>query len=353
MRTDHPWLRLSNGHSRLACADCHDAGVDEGPSRGSRCVDCHRAVHEASFGNRCESCHASIVWAPLPRAIGLRAHPQTSFALRGAHADVECAGCHTTRDEPRHRVYRGIAQSGCASCHDDAHAGEFSARGGGECGPCHDERGFAPARFGPELHATTSFSLEGRHRSVACNGCHRSGRPRLDWRVAERRCEGCHENPHGDQFAPEMAEHGCTGCHDAASWDRPNVDHASWPLTGAHALAACAACHGAREEGRAASYRGVPRECAGCHEDEHRGQFRLSEPVRECEVCHETAGFRIPRFDHQRLAGYALVGRHAEAECSACHRAERLARGTEAVRWRLGYRECRDCHADPHAGATR
>lgn len=355
MRQNHPGLRLSNGHRSVGCERCHDAGVDEAPSRGSRCVSCHRDVHEADFGNRCESCHASIVWAPLPRAIGLRAHARTAFPLRGEHESAECSSCHST-EQPRHRRYRELVFDGCNSCHADRHEGEFASRQGGECGQCHDERGFAPTLFGAALHASTSFALEGRHQSVACSGCHRAERPRLDWHVeGGHRCEDCHQNPHGDQFATEMASGGCAGCHSAAGWDRPNIDHSTWPLTGVHDLVACSSCHSPTEEdrrtGRGASYRGVARECAGCHEDEHAGQFRLTEPRRECEVCHDTSGFAIEAFDHQRLANYALVGRHAQAECAACHRSTRLESGEEAVRWRLGYRECSDCHADPHAGA--
>jgi hypothetical protein len=97
----------------------------------------------------------------------------------------------------------------------------------------------------------------------------------------------------------------------------------------------------------------VTRECSGCHEDEHAGQFRLTEPRRACDFCHDPSGFRIDDFDHGGLAGYPLVGRHAEAECGACHETAELDSGVHAVRWRLGYRDCRDCHADPHAGASR
>jgi hypothetical protein len=355
VRENHPGLRLTAGHSNVACETCHDRGINAPPTRGRACVGCHRPVHEAHFGRRCESCHGSIRWTGLPRRISLSAHARTPFPLRGRHEEVECTSCHQS-ERPRNERYRELTFDGCTSCHADRHEGEFAQRDGGQCSGCHDESGFAPTLFGAEQHASAAFVLEGRHQAVACGACHRSERPRLDWHVAQSRCADCHQNPHGEQFATEMAEGGCASCHSARGWDRPNIDHTAWPLSGAHELVACRACHSPSEEdrqtGQGASYRGVARECAGCHEDEHAGQFRLTEPRRECTGCHDTSSFSIAHFDHAGIANYPLEGRHAAAECGACHREQRLEGGETATRWRLGYRACRDCHADPHAGAA-
>jgi hypothetical protein len=38
-----------------------------------------------------------------------------------------------------------------------------------------------------------------------------------------------------------------------------------------------------------------------------------------------------------------------DVRCVGCHRQERLRNGTKSVRYRLGYSECADCHANPHA----
>lgn len=355
IREHHPGLRLTGGHQGATCADCHDRGLDVAPSRGSACASCHRPVHEADFGRRCERCHGSIHWLGIPRAIGLRAHDQTPFPLVGEHQEVDCQSCHP-RDRPRDARYRGLTYDACSACHQDPHGGALTSLGA-DCRACHDECGFAPTLFGVAQHAGTGFALEGRHAAVGCVGCHEAARPRLDWHVADQRCEGCHDGPHGDQFAAEMRAGGCASCHSPAGWDRPSIDHSSWPLDGAHALIACTSCHSPSEEdrrtGRGASYRGVARECQGCHEDEHAGQFRLEEPRRACTDCHDTAGFSIDDFDHEALARYPLVGRHADAECAGCHPSVELASGETATRWRLGYRECRDCHRDPHAGGSR
>lgn len=351
-RAAHPGLRIDAGHADVACNACHDQGRVRPPSAGTRCVDCHRPVHEARFGTRCEGCHRSVRWLGLPERTGRKVHDQTAFALLGAHATVACADCHRPEQAPAQR-FRGLSFERCRDCHEDVHGGRLSRYGDGDCQTCHDEHGFAPTLFTVEQHEATHFPLLGRHVAIACRSCHRSESPRLDWSLDQAACADCHQNPHGDQFARELATSGCAGCHSPVAWNAPNIDHSTWPLTGAHELVACAACHDEnasdRRAGGGASYRGVPRACDGCHADPHLGQFRLSEPVRACDACHATSAFTLPEFDHTEAAGYGLEGKHAALACDGCHGRETLRDGQSAVRYRLGYRACRDCHADPHA----
>lgn len=357
-RGRHPGLSLAAGHAKVACATCHDDGLSKAPSRGSRCVDCHAPVHDATFGNNCARCHGSIRWLGLPDSIGLAAHAKTAFALHGRHEGVRCVDCHSPSLPPARR-FRNLPFERCLDCHRDPHAGEFTARDGGECRTCHDEHGFLPTRFSIADHATTSYPLVGRHEAVACAACHAGDRPRLDWRIADSRCATCHENPHGEQFAVEMRDGGCAHCHSPVAWNAPNIDHSTWPLTGAHAGAACASCHEPAPGGAApgaaaaASYRGVPRACEGCHDDPHLGQFRLTAPVRACDFCHRTETFDIAKLDHDALTGYPLDGKHASVECARCHAGTTLRNGARAIRYRLGHRACADCHANPHAGGGR
>jgi hypothetical protein len=134
----------------------------------------------------------------------------------------------------------------------------------------------------------------------------------------------------------------------------PKIDHKIWPLTGAHAQAACDRCHSPtaedRKAGKGGSYKNVPRECNGCHADAHAGQFSATTPARACNDCHNTASFKLPGFDHANQAHYALEGKHKSLACDTCHRSETLKNATVVRRYRLGYRRCRECHADPHAG---
>lgn len=359
MRANHPGLSLKNGHRRVKCETCHDRGASKAPSKGNDCVDCHRAVHEAKFGTRCEGCHKSIKWLGLPEDIGRDAHDKTPYPLKGKHVKVACADCHP-RAKSADARYRKLVFDRCGGCHADKHASEFAARDNGECAACHTVNGFTPTTFGLALHATTKFALDGRHVAVQCSSCHTGPRPRLDLRVAKQACADCHANPHGDQFAAEMSRGGCATCHASADWHLPRIDHSTWPLTGAHARTACAACHGEKSgagvgkpSAEPASYRGVPRDCEGCHDDLHAGQFTATKPVRRCAECHDTTAYKLPAFDHATTAGYPLEGKHVGVACAACHPTIELRNGVTAVRYRLGYRQCKDCHANPHPEGKR
>ena len=349
VRRNHPGLSLAAGHAKTECEACHDQGNVVAPSAGSECVSCHAQVHEAKFGDRCENCHASIRWFGLPKKIGLRAHPKTAFPLEGLHRDVACKRCHSPK-LPVQRRYRSLQFQECADCHRDVHRGRLGTT---DCGSCHDEHGFWPTLFTVEQHSRTKFPLAGKHQAVRCTGCHQGKRPRHNLERRAQRCIDCHDNPHGDQFAVEMRGGGCANCHSERGWESPRIDHTAWPLTGAHAEAACDGCHSPSKQdrlsGKGATYSGAPRECEGCHRDVHAGQFRLTSPEHACDACHVTDSFEIEAFDHGELADYPLEGVHAEAECGACHRKARLRSGARTVRYRLGYRECADCHGDPHA----
>lgn len=349
VRQNHPGLSLSAGHAKTKCEDCHDLGNVVAPSVGSECVSCHAQVHEARFGNRCENCHASIRWMGLPRKLGLRAHVLTAYPLEGAHREVACKRCHSPK-LPAQQRFRRLDFDQCADCHRDVHRGSL---GKVDCGTCHDQHGFWPTRFSVEQHSRTGFPLEWKHQSVPCNSCHRQKRPRTNMAMKAQVCTDCHSNPHDDQFAVEMRDSGCAHCHSERGWESPRIDHGAWPLTGAHAETACDSCHSPsrqdRARGKGATYRGAPRDCAGCHRDAHAGQFRLTSPERGCDACHLTAQFEIGAFEHLELTGYPLEGAHAELKCLACHRKEKLRSGARIVRYRLGYQDCADCHANPHA----
>lgn len=350
----HPGVSLGNGHASVGCKTCHDRGVLAAPTKGTDCVACHKAVHKAPFGNTCEKCHASILWTGLPASIGYGVHNRTAYPLTGQHGSVGCTSCHKTNISPRGARYRGLKFEKCADCHADQHKGEFAkSEFGSECRKCHSTAGFRPTLFSNQLHAKTAFPLQGKHNATACSACHKTERPRVSLHVEQKNCEECHKNPHGDTYAKEMADGGCAHCHKPAGWDLPKFEHAMWPLTGAHASARCESCHSPspedRKKGSGPSWKGSPTECAGCHDDEHEGQFRASEPkIADCATCHTTALFKIPKFDHTKQTKYPLTGEHAELTCERCHKPEKLKNGDTTTRWRLTSTECSFCHADPH-----
>jgi hypothetical protein len=347
----HPGVALIGGHATVLCGKCHDKGNLAAPSKGVECASCHQAVHKAPFGRACIGCHGSIQWMGLPRPVGLAAHTRTEYPLTGKHSDTNCAGCHKP-ELPRAARYRQLKFGRCADCHADKHQGEFAKRDNGECKSCHATAGFRPTLFSSAMHSDTKFPLVGKHGAAACSSCHTNARPRADLHVAKQACADCHANPHGDQFAKEMAQGGCAHCHSPTGWNLPKIDHSTWPLTGAHATAQCESCHHPTPEdkksGKGASYRGVPRVCTGCHDDVHLGQFRLTQPVLECDKCHTTRAFKIPTFDHAANTNWALTGAHQKVECAKCHPVTKIKDSSEAARYRLPSHECKYCHANPH-----
>jgi hypothetical protein len=347
IKANHPKLSLAAGHANVACKTCHDRGNDKPPSKGSRCESCHGPIHIAKFGDRCEGCHASIKWVGLPESIGRDNHGKTRYPLEAKHAAVACAKCHAP-GKPQAQRYRNVGFATCATCHPDPHKGEFASRKSGECAQCHSLAGFAPTTFDLAAHATTAFALDGKHVATPCKSCHKSAAPRLAWNVSARQCADCHANPHGTQFAKEQAEGGCAKCHTTFDWHQPHIDHSTWPLLGVHAQTPCASCHGEQKAGaQPAAYRGIARECEGCHDDVHAGQFATGD-AKPCKTCHQPTTFKIAKtFDHATTR-YPLEGKHTALACERCHTATTLRNGTSAVRWRLGYTECRACHANPH-----
>lgn len=338
----HPALSLANGHAHVGCGRCHDRGTAKPPSRGSECVSCHQPVHVAAFGTGCRGCHATIKWVGLAREVELASHDKTSFPLHGKHADLPCANCHNPR-LPIARRFHAARAGDCASCHKDPHPPTVRALGG-DCRGCHGDVAFLPSHFDVALHDKTGFHLDGKHEAVPCSGCHGGARPRVAFAVSGKDCASCHANPHGEQFHREMAAGGCGSCHATSGWGAAKIDHSFWPLTGVHARTPCKGCHAEGEKG-------APRTCEGCHADAHAGQFRLNAPVRACDACHTTSAFAgFAAADHEKLTGFALDGKHVALACTACHAPEKLRNAETATRWRLGYKSCRACHADPHGG---
>lgn len=348
IRGNHPKLSLANGHAKVACKSCHDRGNNKPPSKGGKCEACHRPVHLAGFPTRCEGCHGSIKWLGLPDGVGRDSHAKTRYPLAGKHLAVACAKCHPSSRSPAQR-FRQLTFGACTACHGDLHKGEFAARGGGECAQCHTVAGFAPTTFGVAEHARTAFALDGKHVAVPCGSCHGGARPRVAFAVAKRACLDCHANPHGAQFDKEIAAGGCARCHTTFDFHVAKIDHSTWPLAGAHTRTPCTACHGEHQKGaQAAAYRGIPRECEGCHDDIHAGQFRQTAPVKGCRTCHDPGSFKIAGTFAHAATGFALEGKHQPLGCDKCHATAVLRNGSTAVRWRLGYRQCKDCHANPH-----
>jgi hypothetical protein len=325
---------LDGAHASTPCADCHTKpGVWSGLS--GDCASCHDEPHGAATGHTllrdCARCHDTDRWAALPLPVVAFDHgnaQQADYALHGRHLAVPCADCHNDWK------FNPVAHDQCADCHNDLHSGQFGPRG---CDDCHtvDRKAFALRDFD---HGSTDWPLEGLHRKVACEACHKDGARARYVDLPHERCETCHKDIHSAQFAPRA----CETCHtvDRRAFALRDFDHTIWPLLGDHLKAPCEACH---KDGARATYVGLPHErCETCHADPHGGQFQ----PRDCDACHAPTApsFGLAGFDHAST-GFPLRGAHAEAPCEGCH-----GDGPEGTFAGLVATGCASCHEDAHAG---
>ncbi len=194
--------RLKGAHARAKCDTCHlpNLGAIYKTRLDTACAACHRKddKHEGQMSAKCESCHDEFRWKGVPFD-----HNRARFALTGSHAKTECSKCH------RSPAFRD-APSTCNACHesDNKHKGRFGTR----CEACHYTGTWKSWDFD---HARTRFALEGGHRKVRCELCHRPGAP--DAAKPARACVACHskDDVHDGGFGAQ-----CERCHQQTDWKR-------------------------------------------------------------------------------------------------------------------------------------
>lgn len=319
----HDQFPLLGKHLTLDCYRCHDAGRLDPPKK---CESCH--INDAAvdhYKTSCETCHSSEGWKPATAQ-----HDQ--FPLAGGHADLACDQCHTPPE------YTGLSPS-CEGCHTEDRP---QKHGTGRdldtqpCGRCHEISGFQNYQY-----QHTQWLLEESHAEVQCEKCHEG----VSYQGNDGTCVGCHVVPvfpAHDSFGED-----CNGCHTPARWapaTQGSFDHAVFPLENAHADATCGSCHedGARPR--------PPQDCASCHVSDrpsrHLGVFEGA-----CDTCHTTAGWASLDPPYEHTATFALVGRHAETQCSSCHTTSYQAASTACVSCHLADEppdhygsDCAGCH---------
>lgn len=284
-QTQYP---LKGGHAKLECEQCH---VPKGKDtvfklKFAHCTDCHKDEHGGQFAgapyaNDCERCHT--VEGYHPSTFTLARHKDTRFVLTGGHVAIPCADCHkeSVAFKPKPLAQYHWQNLACTSCHADPHKGQFEERmrapgsNGvpGGCQACHSTKTWNDLTHFD--HATTSFPLAGAHRATACIDCHKP--PNLetklinvDFKAAPGKCEECHEEIHGKQFAKNGVT-ACAECHNSSKWKPSTFDHetrTAFSLQGAHRNVRCVECHKltrAVEGKQVLFYKPTPRDCAACH----------------------------------------------------------------------------------------
>ncbi len=209
------------------------------------------------------------------------------------------------------------------------------------CTSCHIGGG------GAREFRCLSCHTEIRQRLAANRGLHPSlvGRGR-----AEDQCARCHSEHNGENFVPTRWD---------VSLDKFDHRKTGYALDGAHARLKCANCHAPehipqtmrkdiRMQDLKRTYLGLSRDCATCHQDEHRGQLGTS-----CERCHGSTRWKdVSRFDHA-TAKFRLTGAHAKAPCEKCHQPVAMPGAAKpVVRFTgIAFAQCSACHRDVHEDA--
>jgi hypothetical protein len=362
-RTRYP---LTGLHAKVVCEKCH---FPSGPEktvtyRGLKfdsCANCHGDPHKGSFKGTCESCHTTSGWKII-NGNSLSSqfdHSKTKYPLLGMHAKVSCTDCHTKGD-----FKKPLEFATCAVCHTpDPHKGQFQARASkGECAECHTVNGWKPSLFGVKEHATSKYSLEGKHAAVACDKCHVPAGKDTIYKVKFAACLDCHKDEHDKQFAAAPYQNRCEDCHTVKDFHRSTFTIAKhrntrFALTGAHAAVACADCHKTGLGGRTDKilpFHFEDRTCTACHTDPHKGEFKDRMAAKRangtplgCEACHNVRSWiDITGFDHSKTK-FNLVGAHRAVACSDCHKP---IAGTHDIQFKGTPQNCEACHMDSHAG---
>ena len=292
---------LRGAHLDVACKSCH-GGYKGVPAvykkmKFDTCAACHVDAHLGqTAAQSCDSCHD--IQRFLPARYDVSSHKK--YPLEGSHAVVACSSCHKTDQalaakaepirawiETRHRsdkislvqFHPKAPANRCDTCHSDVHRGQFAQRvQKSGCGDCHQVQSFHEVRFDHDRESR--FALTGAHAKAACAGCHAVQAAVVQYKGVDMACASCHADVHAGQFAKGSARADCAACHATADWKKTTFVHkapfTSFELDGKHAQVACKDCHRAvnARGAQVVQYRGLPRECAGCHVDIHKGAFR-------------------------------------------------------------------------------
>jgi hypothetical protein len=234
---------LEGAHRAVACAACHaeDRRLatriapearrklkrEKRPERWSlmvmrpdkaprQCASCHQDVHQGQFaaagqGNDCARCHEVESF----RRVTFDHDRDSRYPLTGRHRLLACSACHQASGPGQAVRYRPLAAA-CATCHRDAHGGQFLFPQRGRepsrpmpentrCEHCHQTKGWKDLLFQHDEPPFAAFALEGKHKTVACGGCH----PRVEvapgklvtrYRPLPHACEACHADEHEGLF---------------------------------------------------------------------------------------------------------------------------------------------------------
>lgn len=198
---------LKTGQRRVGRKVLASAAVLAWPSADpAACTTCHADPHDGKMRDaqdrvRCASCHKVTGFIPAKFD-----HDTTAFPLKGAHQTVDCDRCHERTADGT--LVESPLSTACASCHTDAHHGQFTPPSGApvDCARCHNNTAFDDVDFD---HDTTRFALTGAHTRAKCTDCHipvvlgegpDGAVTAARYRPTPLKCGACHKDPHAGRF---------------------------------------------------------------------------------------------------------------------------------------------------------
>ena len=198
-------FQLRNAHAQklVKCDACHK-DLQSYRNTPMDCFSCHKKddKHDGQAGTQCEACHSDRSWK-----VTRFDHALSRFPLTGRHVAVACKSCHETsryKDAPRD----------CFSCHkkEDKHKQRLGMR----CETCHNTRAWPVWSF--DHDTKTKYKLEGGHRRVSCESCHKQPAAQgKDIAPVGNTCIACHkaDDVHEGQFGSR-----CEQCHTVENWKK-------------------------------------------------------------------------------------------------------------------------------------
>jgi len=120
-------------------------------------------------------------------------HSKTNFALEGAHKQKTCKDCHYKEKGGKKVQVFSALENKCVSCHEDIHYQQFNKNGVTNCTKCHNYNDWNISNFN---HDNTKFKLDGKHKDVACNKCHKTvtqnNNQFVQYKIKKFQCVDCH-----------------------------------------------------------------------------------------------------------------------------------------------------------------
>lgn len=282
-----------------------------------------------------------------------------------------------------HEAGKGIAESKCLECHKEIKPFLDSKKGfhglaaqNQSCIQCHSDH------KGRDLDTTlvdtknfdhlklTGYTLEGKHAKIKCQECHTDKRQQKPVRPKDIRflgtkatsCKSCHKKDDVHLYKGEFAKKDCNACHGNTSW-KENIrfkhdQDTKFKLVEKHAELKCNDCHLKDKKKKVFQYQWdhlAQKQCLSCHQDFHINKLGTKYANGQCTTCHTQTKWAIAKFDHE-ITGYKLMGKHAEAKCSDCHKPNLKmapAKGAKAIANKdLNFtglkKQCLSCHQDYH-----